>query len=489
MNMTHDASELSRRRLIQGAAALGIGLTGSSVVAPPPGFARTLAQDATPVPDDLTALATDVWVYGYPLISMAVTEGISINVPAPVGTQAPINQIANLREFPTPDLKIVVAPNVDTLYSSAFLDLAAEPLVFQWPDMGDRYYLFPFVNAWTDVDSFGSRNVGQGAGTLVIAGPSWDGSVPAGIDLPADTLGFRVPTNLVWMIGRIYCSGTPEDYTAVHAIQDQLRLTPLSAFGSAYTPPVGRVEPAIDETTPPVTQANTMPAEAFFGYLAALMAANPPYPADAPILARMATLGIEPGKPFAYATLDPAVQQALEAGAKAGLQRIGSQQGSVSTSEGAWTLLGDTGNYGADYLFRAVTALIGLGANLPADAIYPLATVDSAGEALTGANRYVVHFDSEPPVKGFWSLTAYDAPRFLIANPIDRYALRGSDPLVKNSDGSFDLYLQAESPGADKEANWLPTGTEAFAVYLRFYWPEEAIIDGTWTLPTITKAS
>jgi hypothetical protein len=354
--------------------------------------------------------------------------------------------------------------------------------------MGDRYYLFPFVNAWTDVDSFGSRNVGKGAGTLVIAGPGWDGSVPEGIDLPADTLGLRVATNLAWLIGRIYCAGTPEDYAAVHAIQDRLRLTPLGAFGGAYAPPVARVDPAIDETAP-VTQVNTLPAAAYFGALPALMAANPPYPADAPILARMAALGIEPGTPFADAALDPAVRQALEAGARAGLERIESQQGSVATSDGAWTLLGDTGAYGADYLFRAVTALIGLGANLPEDAIYPLATVDTAGEPLTGANTYVVHFDSEPPVKGFWSLTAYDAPRFLIANPIDRYALRGNDPLVKNADGSFDLYLQADSPGADKAANWLPTGTEAFAVYLRMYWPEQAALDGTWKLPTISKTT
>jgi hypothetical protein len=436
---------------------------------------------------NLADTATDVWVYAYPLLSMAITEGISINVPAPKGTQAPINQIANIREFPTPDLKIVVAPNVDTLYSSAFLDLAAEPIVFQWPDMGDRYFLFPFLNAWTDVTSFGSRTTGQGAGTLVIAGPAWDGSVPAGITLPADTLHSHVPTNLAWMIGRIYCDGTPKDYKAVHAIQDQLRLTPLSAFGSAYTPPVGQVDPAIDAVTPPVTQVNTMPAAAYFGALPTLMAANPPYPADAPILANMAALGIAPGKPFDYATLDQAVQQAQEAGAKAGLERIESQQDTVTKTDGPWTLSPGAGDFGTDYLFRAVFALIGLGGNLSADAIYPMATVDSAGEPLTGANRYVVHFDSEPPVKGFWSLTAYDAPRFLIANPINRYAIRGSDPLVKTADGSFDLYLQAESPGAEREANWLPTGTETFAPYLRFYWPEEALIDGTWKLPTITK--
>jgi hypothetical protein len=289
------------------------------------------------------------------------------------------------------------------------------------------------------------------------------------------------------MIGRIYCAGTPEDYDAVHTIQDQLKLVPLSAWSSAYTPPAGTVDPAIDMTAAPIDQVNGMAAADYFGRLAELLGTNPPSPADAPLLARMAALGIEPGKAFDMDALDPAARQALEAAPKAGLAQLQAEGPKTVTTENGWGLTRGTGDYGTDYLFRAYVALFGLGANLTADAFYPTAFTDSAAAELTGTNRYVVHFESAPPVKGFWSLTAYDARSFLIANPLNRYAIRGNDPLVKNGDGSFDLYLQAESPGAEKEANWLPVSSDQFSMIMRLYWPEEAILDGTWKLPTITK--
>jgi hypothetical protein len=493
MNVSHPTSlrsAVSRRRLLQTAAAGGVALSALQAGRTAPFLSPGSALAQTPAPDDLTAAAVDAWLYGYPLLSIAITGQQSTNVTAPQDFQAPPNQFASLREFPDASFTAVVAPNVDTLYSSAFLDLAAEPIVFQWPDMGDRYFLFPILDGWSDVVmSPGSRTTGEGAGTLVIAGPDWVGTTPAGIDLPADTIGLRVPTNLAWVIGRIYCSGTTEDYAAVHAIQDQLRLVPLSAWGSDYTPPAGTVDAAVDMTTAPVEQVNTMAAADYFGQLADLIGANPPSPADAPILSSMAALGIEPGKPFDFNALDPAVQQALEAAPKAGLAKLPEGAATAGKMENGWLVLLHGGDYGTDYLLRAYVALLGLGANLPEDALYPDSHTDSAGQPLDGTSNYVVHFDSDPPVKGFWSLTAYTAERFLVPNALNRFALRGNDPLVKNADGSFDLYLQAKSPGADKEANWLPVPAAAFSMTMRAYWPEEAIIDGTWKMPTITKAS
>ena len=428
-------------------------------------------------------------MFGYALLNMGISADVLTNVEASNGNEAPYNQFANKREFPDASFTAVVAPNVDTLYSSAFLDLSNGPLVFQWPDMGTRYYLFPILNAWTDVSSFGSRPNGQAAGTLVIAGPGWDGEVPAGIELPDSTIGLRLGTNLGWMIGRIYCSGTPEDIDAVHAIQDQLKLTPLAEFGKDYTPPKGTVNADVDMTKSPVDQVNEMSAEAYFGMVASVMATNPPYPADAPTLARMADLGIEVGKPFDLTTLDPAVQQALQAAPAAGLAELKKDgPGTVKNVDG-WLYSVGLGDYGTDYLLRSYVALIGLGANLSADAIYPAAFADSDGEPLDGKNRYVVHFDELPPVKGFWSLTAYNDKSLLIANPLNRYALRGNDPLQMNPGGTLDIYLQADSPGKDKEANWLPSGDSAFSVYLRLYWPEQAALDGAWKLPTIKKVS
>ncbi|MCA9878582.1 MAG: DUF1254 domain-containing protein, partial [Thermomicrobiales bacterium] len=251
MTSTHSRFELSRRRLIQGAAAVSAGFAGSSVIGPTPGAARSLAQ--TPVPDDLTAAAIDAYIYGYPMISVDIDARQATNVAAPEESRAPVNQIGSRDSFPGPDFKRVVAPNVDTLYSIAHLDLSTEPLIFQWPALGQRYFLFPFLDAWTNVIATpGSRTTGQGPGTLILAGPDWDGNTPAGIDLPADIISVRSPTNIAWGIARIYTTGTEEDRAAVHALQEQLKIIPLSAWGTDYTPPVGKVDPTINMDTPTV---------------------------------------------------------------------------------------------------------------------------------------------------------------------------------------------------------------------------------------------
>lgn len=475
---------INRRLLLRAAGALGLGLSGAQLSP----LAQAMAQ--TPVAgDDPSTVAVDAWVYGYPLVTMGLTAQVNTNVASPGADKAPINQFANLRSFPDASFNTVVAPNVDTLYSIAFLELSHEPMVLQWPDMGSRYFLFPILNAWTDVTSFGSRTTGQGGKTLVIAGPDWDGEVPAGIDLPDSTIGLRMPTNLAWILGRIYCSGTQEDYEAVHAIQDQLKLVPLSAWGTDYKAPAGTVNADIDMKSSPLDQVNAMSGEDFFGHMLGMMGANPPYPADTPLLSQLAALGVKSGEPFDASKLESSTQQALQAAPKAGLERLQKDGASTGKKVNGWLFTMGTGDYGTNYLFRAYITLIGLGANLSADAVYPAAFTDSAGEQLSGANKYVIHFDSLPPVKGFWSLTAYNKSGFLIANSLNRYAIRGNDPLHRNPGGSLDLYLQAESPGSDKEANWLPTGDDVFSVYLRMYWPEEAVLNESWKMPTITKAS
>ncbi|MFT4040331.1 MAG: DUF1254 domain-containing protein [Thermomicrobiales bacterium] len=480
-NTLRHQRNLSRRRLLQASAA-GAGLlaaqaSGLSLLPAPASAAQT---------PDAAEAAIEAWMYGYALLNMGISADVLTNVAAPNGDKAPYNQMSNKREFPDASFTAVVAPNVDTLYTSAFLDLSQGPLVFEWPDMATRYYLFPFLNGWTDVVSFGSRTDGQHAGTLVIAGPDWDGEVPAGITLPDSTIGLRVSTNLTWLIGRIYCDGSKEDLDAVHAIQDQLKLTPLAEYGKAYTPPAGTVNPDIANTAP-VDQVNEMDAETYFAELAKLLPANSPYPADAPTLSRMADLGIVAGQPFDFASLAPEIQTALKAAPAAGLASLKKDgPGTVKNVDG-WLYSVGLGDYGTDYLLRSYVALIGLGANLSEDAIYPAAFTDSAGDPLDGKNKYVIHFDTLPPVKGFWSLTAYNDKSLLIANPLNRYALRGNDKLAMSPGGALDVYLQAENPGPEREANWLPTGDSAFSVYLRLYWPEQAALDGAWKLPVITK--
>jgi hypothetical protein len=427
-------------------------------------------------------------VYGLPLVIMDITMKKATNVPRAGTFNAPVNQFAHVREFPTAAFKDVVRANVDTLYSSAFLDLANEPMVLSVPDTHGRYYLLPMLDAWTDIfASPGKRTTGTKAGNFAIAGPGWTGALPAGMRQ------LKSPSNMVWILGRTQTNG-PKDYPAVHAIQDSYKLVPLSGFGRPYTPPPGKVDPNIDMKTPPVEQLQKMSSRDFFDALARLLKSNQPPDSDAPVLAKLATIGVVPGERFDPARLDPAVAQGLEKALPTALQKLQEGAKQSGTPVNGWQIPPMIlGNFGAEYGPRAIVALVGLGANLPADAIYPTTFVDADGKALNGANRYTLHFDKglTPPVNAFWSVTMYDAQSFFVDNPTNRYAISSWMPLRRNRDGSIDLYVQHESPGKDKEVNWLPAAPGDFNVTLRMYWPKDkapSIIDGSWKPPAVTSA-
>jgi hypothetical protein len=238
-------------------------------------------------------LATDAYIYGYPLVTMEMTRRVITNVAAPEGTRAPMGQVIKLRQYPDATFRDVTAPNADTLYTTAFFDVGKEPWVLSLPDMKDRYFLMPMLDGWTTVFQVpGKRTTGTGAQTYAITGPGWSGTLPTGVK------EYKSPTNIVWLLGRIYCTGTPEDYAEVHALQDQVKLVPLSAYGKPYTPPAGKVDPAIDMKTAVRDQVNRMDAVAYFTLLAELMKTNPPSAADAPALAKFARIGLVPGQDF-----------------------------------------------------------------------------------------------------------------------------------------------------------------------------------------------
>jgi hypothetical protein len=266
--------------------------------------------------DEATMIATDAYVFGYPLVTMHLTRAVVTNVARPTGSKAPVNQLANLKEYPDASFRDVTAPNADTLYSSAFIDLSKEPVVFAHPDMGERYFLFPMLDAYTNVVEVPTkRTTGGKAATYLLTGPGWQGQVPEG----AKQLKF--PTNTVWLLGRTYCTGTKEDYAAVHALQAKYQLMPLSAWGKAYSAPAGNVDPKVDMKTAVRDQVDAMSATEYFSLLAKLMRDNPPAAADAPVVARMAKLGIVPGQPFDAAKLGAPVAAAVDAAPKAGLER------------------------------------------------------------------------------------------------------------------------------------------------------------------------
>jgi DNA sulfur modification protein DndE len=435
-------------------------------------------------PADLEKIAADAYVFGYPLVLMEITEQVLTNTPKPAAKAAPLNQFAHIQTFPRPEDKEVVRPNVDTLYSFAWLDLSREPVILHLPEMKDRYYLMQMMDAWTNVfASIGTRTTGEQEGDFAVVGPKWRGALPAGVKK------LQSPTNSVWIIGRTLTRG-PADYAAVHAIQAQYTLTPLSAWGKQYSPPAGKVDPSVDMQTPPVKQAAKLTSVGFFKALAAAMKTNPPAAADAPALKKFAALGLIAGKDFNPAKLKPAVAQALEAGVKQGRKSIEDKGLKIGVMKNGWQIpQSPMGAYGTDYEQRAAIALFALGANLREDAVYPTAYFDQEGKQLTGKQRYVLHFDKEqlPAVKAFWSLTMYDKDSFLATNPINRYGLGDRDPLKFNADGSLDLYLQNQSPGPEKEANWLPTPADDFNVTLRLYWPKQTVLDGVWAPPAIKR--
>lgn len=431
-------------------------------------------------------IAIDAYIYAYPLVTIDLTREVLTNtekptlVPVP---RAPLGQLSSLREYPTADFHDVTAPNADTLYTFGFVDVSKEPYVLHIPAMKDnRYYLFPLLSAWSDVfASPGTRTIGNKGADVVITGPHWDGVLPSGLTQ------YKSPTGLVWIIGRTYSSGTPDDLAAVHKIQDEYSLKPLSAFNKPYTLPEGKINPNIDSKTPVRDQVNNLSGEAYFTRFSSLLKNNPPLSEDKAIIDKLAKIGIVPGKPFDFNTLDPQIKNALSLAPKKGIERIiGHEKDSGKTVNG-WRSNSPIGKYGTDYLQRAYIAFFGLGANLPEDAIYPNTSRDNNGAPLTGNNHYVIHFKKGelPPVKGFWSLTLYNDQFFFYKNPLNRYTLSQRDPLKYNEDGSLDLYVQHDTPGKDKETNWLPAPEGKFNLLFRFYWPEESIINGQWALPPV----
>ncbi len=431
-------------------------------------------------------LATDAYVFGYPLVTMEMTRRIMTNVATGTGLRAPMGQLIKAREYPDSSFRDVTAPNADTLYTTAWLDVGREPWVVGLPDLAGRYALFPMLDGWTKVFQVpGKRTTGTGAQTYAITAPGWTGTLPAGVT------EYKSPTNIVWLLGRIYCTGTPEDYRAVHAIQDQIKLQPLSSWGRTYTPPAGQVNPAIDMRKAVRDQVNALSAVEYFTLLAQLMKQNPPAAADAAHVARFARIGLVPGQDFDASKLRADFASRIPS---ISFDRIMVQfriNAAIRDING-WAYTTKTGIYGTDYLMRALVTAIGLGANRPQDAIYPTSLKDADGADYSGANRYVLRFapGQLPPVNGFWSITMYDENYFFVANPLNRYSISARQPLKANPDGSVDINIQNASPGADRESNWLPAPTGKFILMMRLYWPKEedpSILDGSWVIPGARK--
>jgi hypothetical protein len=431
------------------------------------------------------AIAVDAYIYFYPLVSMDITRLQSTNVePGKEFAKGPMNMFVSVPEYPPADLKIVVRVNFDTLYSVAWLDLTKEPLIVSAPDTDGRYYLLPMLDMWTDVfASPGWRTTGTQAGNFLVTPPGWTGEVPSGFShIPA-------PTPYVWVIGRTKTDG-PADYPAVNKIQAGYKVTPLSGWGKPPAQMAVNIDPSVDMKTAPKTQVDTMPAGKYFAYAAELMKLHPPHVTDQPIIAQMKRLGIAPGKSFDINNVDTVIRDALEAAPAEGQKLMAWKLPTLARVANGWSMNTDTvGVYGNYYLKRAIVAQIGLGANLPEDAIYPLNLGDAAGKPLNGANKYTMHFakGTTPPVNAFWSITLYDEEGFQVGNELNRFAVSSYMPFKFNGDGSLDLYFQSESPGKDLEANWLPAPKGPFNLTMRLYAPKPDALTGKWNPPPVKQ--
>lgn len=419
-------------------------------------------------------LGAEGYIYGYPLVITDVTRA---NAALTVG---PENQLHRIRQFPDASFKEVVRPNVDTLYTTAFIDTAKGPWVFEMATNNQRYEVMPFMDGWTNVFAApGTRSTGINGGKFLLVGPGWQGKTPANMTL------MQAPTQMVWLIGRTQTNGVA-DYALVHSLQSGITLRSLTDWQANKPEQRTPWQPSSVKPIAPPLQMQTMSVQTFFTRLALLMANNPPAAADGPMVVKLARIGVAPGRPPNWGLLD---RWSVGLGRWIADFTVARELKKPRDTVRGWsTPPAILGNYGTFYNTRAVVAMVGLGANLPADAMYPNTAVDEAGKHLDGSHRYRLHFKAGdlPPVNAFWSVTAYGADDALIDNPIKRYALGDRDPLVFNADGSLDIWVQADKPAPDKLQNWLPVKAGAgFLLNARLYWPKESALDGSWGMPGV----
>lgn len=431
-------------------------------------------------------IGMEAYHYFYPLITMDLTRRVCTNYKS--GEKpgfGPVNTFHHLRQFPPADFRVVVRPNFDTLYTIAWVDITKEPMIVLIPNTNGRYYLLPMLDMWSNVFAVpGKRTTGTEAQQYAIVSQGWTGELPEAVEK------IESPTPYFWIIGRIQTNGV-EDYPAVNEIQDGFKIVPLSQWGKTVQPVEAVIDPTVDMKTDPLKQINSMSASQYFSYGAELIKINSPQVTDWSTIARLQRIGIERGKSFDINNVSVAIQAGLQKAVIDGLKIMMEKLPTLARIENGWQMNTDTmGVYGNYYLKRAIVAMVGLGANQPEDAIYPMNVFDANGKPLEGKNNYVLHFDKNelPPVEAFWSITMYDAEGFQVANKLDRFAIGDRSNLQYNPDGSLDIYIQSESPGKDKEANWLPSPPQGqLGVTMRLYAPKASVLNGTWNPPAVKQ--
>lgn len=416
----------------------------------------------------------DAYVYAFPLVLMDATETSATNTEEAVTGKAPVNQFIHSVALANAQFRNVVTPNVDTIYSQVWYDLSEEPMVYELPET-DRFCKVQVLDGWTNTAAVLDK-----AGAYAITLSTWEGELPEGVTR------IDVPTSMAWSITRIVLSGE-EDLPNVYAIQEKMKLMPLSDYisGDTYEPPRGSYSEENDYI--PVDKVLSMDPITFFNKANELMVKNPPAAADKEMLEKIAAVNIGPGMEFDTSVLTGDVAENWKTMLTEVRLKLIKEGQKFSKKLGQWDYFGEPiGDFNTEYVYRALVALAGLGANTVEVALYPKIEQDADGNTLTGEKSYLLHFESYPQVLegGFWSVTAYGDDDFLIDNPIDRYCINDRSGLQANDDGSVDVILSEDAP--KDTTNWLPVGDGGFHLFMRIYTPDMDALE-TWTAPTITE--
>lgn len=435
---------------------------------------RFVASADSETDENIWETVEAAYVYTFPLVLMDATETSATNTEESATEKAPVNQFIHSVALADAQFKTVVTPNVDTIYSQVWYDLSEEPMVYELPET-DRFCKVQVLDGWTNTAAVLDK-----AGAYAITLSTWEGELPEGVTR------IDVPTSMAWSITRIILSGE-EDLPNVYAIQEKMKLMPLSDYisGDTYEPPRGSYSEENDYI--PVDKVLSMDPITFFNKANELMVKNSPAAADKEMLEKIAVVNIGPGMEFDISVLTGDVAENWKTMLTEIQLKLIKEGQKFSKKLGQWDYFGEPiGDFNTEYAYRALVALAGLGANTVEVALYPKIEQDADGNTLTGEKSYILHFESYPQVLegGFWSVTAYGDDDFLIDNPIDRYCINDRSDLKVNDDGSVDVILSKDAP--EDTTNWLPVDNGGFHLYMRIYTPDMDALE-TWTAPTITE--
>jgi hypothetical protein len=432
------------------------------------------------------AIGVSAYIWGYPMVvGQKSRDAMTKGGDAPVTPEefnrtgmlfAPVNQMANAWGVLGPKFSAIQSANSDTQYSVTWYDVSKEPYILHIPDTKGRFYTFQFADAWTNNFHYAStRTMGSQEQNYALVAPGWTGK------LPANVIRIDSPTPTGFIPGRIFVA-SEKDVAAVNALQKQVTMTPLSSYGKKYTPPKVKVVPAKQYSG----------YLAFFEQLGDTLAMNGAPAADAGILGMFKNIGLTIDHGFDPSALSDGEKKSLAQAIVDGEAMLAAKAASMGRNVNGWQLSPVLDEYfGTSYLFRAAIGYQAMFVNTPIEAYYPSVFKDADGKALDGSSgKYAITFPKgqTPPVGAFWSITMYDTKkRLMVENSINRYKIGSADKLKAAADGSTTLYIQADSPGKDKQSNWLPAPKEPFYMLMRMYLPNIEVLNGQYEIPGVVK--